>query len=86
MGKKWVVKAEPDNELVQALQNDLHLNPHIAKLLVQRNLKTKHQVERFFNPSLTHLYDPFLMKDMDKAIVRIKKAIERREKILIYGD
>lgn len=86
MGKKWVVKAEPDAKSVSTLQNDLHLNPHIAKLLIQRNLKTKEQVERFFNPSLAHLYDPFLMKDMDKAIERIEKAIETKEKILIYGD
>ena len=58
----------------------------MAQLLVQRGITTFDDAKKFFRPQLTDLYDPFLMKDMDKAVARINKAIANKEKILVYGD
>ncbi len=86
MEKQWVLKSRGDEALIQKLALELSIDPVIANLLVQRNIKTYQEVEEFFNPDITKLHDPFLMKDMDKAIARIEKALESDEKILIYGD
>ena len=85
MQKRWVVKAV-DNEKVQALQQSLKVHPILCKLLVQRGIETFDQAKAFFRPSLDDLHDPFLMKDMDKAINRITTAISNNERLLIYGD
>ena len=61
-------------------------SPAIAELLVQRGISSVAEAEHFFNPSLSDLHDPFLMKDMDKAVNRLNKAMGAKEKILIYGD
>ena len=58
----------------------------IARLLVQRGIKTREQVREFFSPSLSQLHDPFLMRDMDKAVSRLNDALGSKEKIMIYGD
>ena len=71
---------------MKALQQTLNIHPIICRMLVQRGIETFEQARSFFRPSLDDLHDPFLMKDMDKAINRIITAIERNEKILIYGD
>lgn len=85
MQKRWVIKAV-DNEKVKALQESLKVHPMLCKLLVQRGIETYDQAKSFFRPSLDELHDPFLMKDMDRAINRITSAIANGEKILIYGD
>ena len=54
--------------------------------MVQRNIKTFAEAKSFFRPRLEELHDPFLMKDMDKAVIRLDKALTANEKILIYGD
>ena len=61
-------------------------SPVIAELLVQRGITTVDDAERFLNPSLSDLHDPFLMQDMDKAVDRLNKAMGSKEKILVYGD
>ena len=61
-------------------------SPAIAELLVQRGITSVANAERFFNPSLSDLHDPFLMKDMDKAVDRLNRAMGAKEKILVYGD
>ncbi len=86
MDKEWILKPSGDVQLIQELALKLDVDPVIANLLIQRGLKTYKEAERFFNPDLANLHDPFLMKDMDKAIIRIEKAFENNEKILIYGD
>lgn len=58
----------------------------IARLLVQRGIKTREQVREFFYPSLSQLHDPFLMRDMDKAVARLNDALGAKEKIMVYGD
>lgn len=61
-------------------------SPAIAELLVQRGITSVDDAEHFFNPSLSDLHDPFLMKDMDKAVDRLNMAMGAKEKILVYGD
>ena len=86
MKKRWVVNTPPDKKQILELKNELKCSPVIANLLLQRGIKNAEQARAFFNPSLDMLHDPFLMKDMDKAVERLDIAIKRCEKILIYGD
>ena len=73
-------------ERIKELCNSLNICPVLAALLTKRNVFSYDEAKQFFRPELEHLHDPFLMKDMDKAVSRIEKAIENNEKILIYGD
>jgi single-stranded-DNA-specific exonuclease len=86
MNKRWVIKERGDPEIVQRLSHELNINTLLTNLLVQSGIKTFNEARSFFRPKLLHLHDPFLLKDMDKAIERIENAIRRQEKILIYGD
>ena len=83
--KRWI-ELEADEKIVQQLQTELNIHPVLCKLLVLRNIKTFDVAKDFFRPSLNKLHDPFLMRDMDKAITRIETAIANNERILIYGD
>src|SRR5690606_33562139 len=83
---RWTLKPKPETSKTQGLANELNVDLLVATLLVQRGIETYEQAKRFFRPSLEDLHDPFLMKDMDKAIERIEKAVGNRENILIYGD
>lgn len=84
--KRWTVKECNDKETVARLMNELGVDRLVATLLVQRGIKTYDEAKRFFRPQISDLYDPFLMKDMDKAVERLSKAIDNNEKILIFGD
>ena len=84
--KKWTLKESTDQALVRQLSSELGVDPVLAELLVQRGVHTFEQARGFFRPNLNNLHDPFLMKDMDKAVERLHRAIESREKILVYGD
>jgi len=84
--RKWIIKPKGDSKLIENLAKELDIHPVLANLLVQRNIKSKEEAINFFRPSLDNLHDPFLMKDMEKAIDRLLKAIQNNEKILIYGD
>ncbi|MDQ3052119.1 MAG: single-stranded-DNA-specific exonuclease RecJ [Bacteroidota bacterium] len=86
MKKKWVIKDRADKEQVADLAKQLNINPILANLLIQRGHDTFEKAREFFRPSLAMLHDPFLMKDMDKAITRVNAAIEKNEKILVFGD
>ena len=85
MEKRWRI-LDTDEEKVSELQRALGISNVICKILVQRGLYTFDQAKSFFRPQLTDLHDPYLMKDMDKAVDRITKAISEREKILVFGD
>lgn len=86
MEKRWSIKPRGDEATIKQLSADLGIDEVLANLLVQRGITTFDAARDFFRPSLSNLHDPFLMKDMDKAIERLEKAIFAREKILVYGD
>ena len=73
-------------ETVARLSSELGIDPVLARLLVQRGIGTFQEARAFFRPSLDNLHDPFLMKDMDKAVERVETAVRSGEKILVYGD
>lgn len=83
---RWNPKSKPNPEKVQAIQQALHVDEIIATLLVQRGIETFEQAKTFFRPTLADLHNPYLMKDMDKAVARIEKAIANNENILVFGD
>ena len=83
---RWNPKSKPNPEKVQAIQSALQVDEIIAKLLVQRGIETFEQAKTFFRPTLADLHNPYLMKDMDKAVARIEKAIANNENILVFGD
>lgn len=85
MEKRWVYKPI-DREKLATLQESLKINPILLELLIQRGITTYQEAKDFFRPQLDMLHDPFLMKDMDKAVTRIISAIENKERILVYGD
>lgn len=72
--------------LVEEIRSKLKVDPIIARLLVQRGVTTYEEAERFFNPSLEELHDPFLMKGMQEAVTLLSEAIEKNQKVLLYGD
>lgn len=84
--KRWIVREDYDLEVVDKLAGALGVDRIIATLLVERGVTTFEEAKSFFRPSLDQLHDPFLMQDMDRAIVRINCAIQRHERILVYGD
>ncbi len=85
MDKHWKL-LETDETAVQSLQKALGIHPIFCCLLAQRGITTYEQAKRFFRPELNQLHNPFLMKDMDKAVIRLEQAIKNRERILLFGD
>lgn len=83
---RWNPKSKPNPEKVHALQSALQVDEIIASLLVQRGIETFEQAKTFFRPTLADLHNPYLMKDMDKAVARIETAISNNENILVFGD
>ncbi len=86
MKKRWTYKNAGDPGIVEGLMKSLGVDRVLATLLAQRGIETYEQAEKFFRPKLKDLYDPYLMKGMREAVERIEKAIQDKEKILIYGD
>ena len=84
--KIWKLREGADAENVRQLSSELGVDPVLAELLVQRNVRTFEQARSFFRPNLNDLHDPFLMQDMDKAVERLRQAVVSGEKILVYGD
>ena len=80
------MKDVADGETVARLSSELGIDPVLSKLLVQRGIGSFQEARAFFRPSLDNLHDPFLMKDMDKAVDRVGAAVKSGEKILVYGD
>ena len=85
MQKRWNILTADQSKLA-SLQQSLKVHPVLCKILVQRGIETFEQAKDFFRPPLTDLHDPWLMKDMDKAVERIIIAIQQQEKILVFGD
>ena len=86
MEKIWKMRGVADEQVVRQLSSELGVDPVLAELLVQRGVNTFDQARAFFRPNLNDLHDPFLMKDMDKAVERVRQAVVSGEKILVYGD
>ena len=84
--KRWVVKPQGNRAVVEELASHLDMSPVLTNLLVQRGIDTVEKAKKFFSPSLHDLHDPFLMKDMDKAVERIERAVKNGENVMIYGD
>ena len=85
MHKRWEVN-KSDTVIIQKLAKELNVSEIIAHLLVIRGVKTFDESKLFFRPQLSNLHDPFLMKNMHKAVERIEIAIQKKQKILVYGD
>ena len=83
---RWNLKSKPEEQKVQVLQNELKVSRIIAELLISRGIETYEDARLFFRPSLADLHDPYLMKDMEKAVERIEKAILLGENIMVFGD
>ena len=83
---RWTIKPTPNPEKVRHLAEALNIEPFISTLLIQRGIETFEDARRFFRPSLSDLHDPYLMKDMDKAVARIELAVANGENILVFGD
>ena len=86
MDRMWNLKKQGDQNEVKHLSAALNVNMVIARLLVQRGIKTYNEAKAFFRPRLSDLHDPFLMKDMDKAVERLERAVNNQEKVIVYGD
>ena len=84
--KHWIIREDYDLETVEKLAASLGVDKIIATLLVERGVTTFEEARRFFRPALDQIHDPFLMKGMREAIQRINEAIERQERIMVYGD
>ena len=86
METRWLLNKPVDNQQVAEIAKVLNIDEHLATLLVQRGITNYEEAKTFFRPSLEQLHDPFLMKDMDKAVDRVLRAINEGEKVLVYGD
>jgi single-stranded-DNA-specific exonuclease len=84
--KIWKIAAKPPEEKIGKLANEININPYLATVLVQRGVETFDAAKHYFRPKLDDLHNPFLMKDMGKAVERLAQAIAKQENILIYGD
>lgn len=85
MDKRWKI-LQADEVKVNDLQESLNINHALCRILVQRGFYNFEKAKDFFRPQLQSLHNPFLMKDMDKAVQRILTAIEKKEKVLVFGD
>lgn len=83
---RWTLKPKPELSKIKHLCEALQVEDAIASLLISRGIETYKAAKDFFRPSLDDLHDPFLMKDMDKAVERIEKALTDGENILVFGD
>jgi single-stranded-DNA-specific exonuclease len=86
ISKRWSLKELPDDKQVIELAKSLNIRAELAALLIQREIKDYQSAKSFFRPSLEELHDPFLMKDMGKAVERLSRAISEEESIMVFGD
>ena len=85
MRKKWNIRQQ-DLLVQRLLTEELSISPVMAQIFINRSIRTPQEADFFLNPSLLNLHDPMLMKGMKDAVSRIKQAIQKKEKILVYGD
>ena len=83
---RWIIKDKPEESKVIELMSVLKIDKEIAELLLQKGIDNYDDAKKFFRPDINLLHDPYLMKDMDKAVERLTEAINNGERILVYGD
>jgi single-stranded-DNA-specific exonuclease len=83
--RRWELLSPPE-EQIEALASDLTVSPLLARLLINRGISEPEKAWAFLNPQLSDLHDPYLMKGMEQTVSRLLQAIERGERILVYGD
>ncbi len=86
MQNRWKLKPQPDSKQISLLSQRINTPSIVSSILIQRGIDTYDKAKKFFSPEMSDLYDPYLMKDMDIAVSRILKAIQKEENILVYGD
>ena len=88
MNNEWIYQSPTngDIEAAKELSKQLGISPVLCRLLRERGIRTAEEAKRFFRPHLSELHDPFLMKDMDKAVARLNEAMGRKVRILVWGD
>src|SRR5690606_5368942 len=86
MKNQWVIKPAPSPEIVRLLMEEVKLPLPLAIILAQRGIDSFESARIFFRPELSHLHDPYQIKDMDRAVDRVLQAVENQENILVYGD
>lgn len=84
--KLWKFKEKGEQTDIKHLTTELEIHPVLAELLVQRGIRTPKEANAYFEPSISQLHDPFLMRDMEIAVERLKRAVDTGENILVYGD
>ncbi|MFN7013680.1 MAG: single-stranded-DNA-specific exonuclease RecJ, partial [Bacteroidia bacterium] len=84
--KRWLLQQVKNEDSVKRLMQEINVDEKIAYMLVLRGVTNFDEAKKFFRPSLDDLHNPFLMKGMDAAVERLSKAIQQKEKILVYGD
>ena len=85
MNKKWEYY-DVNEERIEEISNKFNISKLLAKILVNRQVINDKQIHMFLNPTRNDFYNPFLLPDMEIAVARIIKAIENKEKVIIYGD
>src|SRR5579862_8764571 len=83
---RWTLSPEPDEALIGQLSKEINISETLAKVLVSRRITTYEQAKEFFRPQFANLHDPFLMDGMEAAVQRVFKAIEHKERIMVFGD
>ncbi len=88
MQSEWIIRqlSEPERQAQALLVRELKISELSAQILVDRGLTTPEAARRFVRPSMDELHDPFLMRDMEQAVLRLHTALERNERIMVYGD
>ncbi len=88
LSPRWNIHTltQEQQSLCDALSHELRISPLSARLLVDRGIRTADEARAFVRPSIDNLHDPFLMRDMDKAVSRLETALQRHERIMVYGD
>ncbi len=87
MEKRWTLLPQAEKETIQKLSSSLNnLNETLCNILINRGIHDYEKAKTFFRPNTNQLHSPFLMKNMDKAVARLQKAIRNNENILIFGD
>ncbi len=88
MNYKWKIETPTPQkkEAAKEFAKELNISPILGQLLLERGIDTVAGAKKFFRPSLTELHDPFLFKDMEKAVERLNRALGGKERIMVYGD
>src|SRR5258708_1217444 len=83
---RWTIASAPDSGLAESLPKEINISEILARVLINRGITTYEKAGEFFPPKLTDLHDPYLMDNMEEAVLRVTQAIEKKERVLVFGD